>query len=131
MPESWDLKLLSPAWGHLNQSPIVRGEGLYVYDTAGARFMDFTSGIGVTATGILLVFDEIQSGFGRTGDFWAHTSSGVRPDILLMAKAIASAIAASISAAWSALISASSLLVRSVSSLTCATLSRSVASATG
>jgi 4-aminobutyrate aminotransferase-like enzyme len=40
--------------------------------------------------GILLVFDEIQSGFGRTGDFWAHTSSGVTPDILLIAKAIAS-----------------------------------------
>jgi len=40
--------------------------------------------------GVLLIFDEIQSGFGRTGDFWAHTSSGATPDILLMAKAIAS-----------------------------------------
>jgi 4-aminobutyrate aminotransferase len=44
-------KLLSPAWGHLNRSPIVRGEGVYVYDAAGTRFIDFTSGIGVTATG--------------------------------------------------------------------------------
>ncbi len=51
MPDSFEQKLLSPAWGHLNKSPIVRGEGVYVYDTAGKRFMDFTSGIGVTATG--------------------------------------------------------------------------------
>jgi 4-aminobutyrate aminotransferase len=39
---------------------------------------------------MLLIFDEIQSGFGRTGDFWAHSSSGVKPDILVLAKAIAS-----------------------------------------
>jgi 4-aminobutyrate aminotransferase len=43
--------LLSPAWGHLNTSPIVRGEGVYVFDSGGKRFLDFTSGIGVTATG--------------------------------------------------------------------------------
>jgi 4-aminobutyrate aminotransferase len=49
--------------------------------------------------GILLVFDEIQTGFGRTGDFWAHTSSGVTPDILLMAKAIASGMPLSAMAA--------------------------------
>jgi 4-aminobutyrate aminotransferase len=51
MQESWDRTLLSPAWGHLNTSPIVRGEGVYVFDTGGKRFLDFTSGIGVTATG--------------------------------------------------------------------------------
>ena len=44
-------ELLSPAWGHLNKSPIVRGEGVYVYDAGGTRYIDFTSGIGVTATG--------------------------------------------------------------------------------
>ena len=37
-----------------------------------------------------MILDEIQSGFGRTGEFWAHTSSEITPDILLMAKAIAS-----------------------------------------
>jgi 4-aminobutyrate aminotransferase len=51
MPGSPEQKLLSPVWGHLNSSPIVRGEGVYVYDAAGNRFIDFTSGIGVTATG--------------------------------------------------------------------------------
>lgn len=51
MSKSSEQKLLSPAWGHLNTSPIVRGEGVYVYDATGKRFIDFTSGIGVTATG--------------------------------------------------------------------------------
>lgn len=37
-------------------------------------------------TGALWVADEIQSGFGRTGTFWAFEPYGVSPDILLMAK---------------------------------------------
>lgn len=37
-------------------------------------------------TGTLLVFDEIQSGFGRTGPFWAFEHYGIVPDILLSAK---------------------------------------------
>jgi len=40
--------------------------------------------------GILLIFDEVQCGNGRTGDYWAHTPSGVVPDILISAKGIAS-----------------------------------------
>jgi acetylornithine/succinyldiaminopimelate/putrescine aminotransferase len=36
--------------------------------------------------GALLVFDEIQSGFGRTGKFWAFQHYDVVPDILLCAK---------------------------------------------
>jgi len=51
MSKTLDPKLLSPAWTHLNPSPIVRGEGTYVFDAEGKRFIDFTSGIGVTATG--------------------------------------------------------------------------------
>ncbi len=34
----------------------------------------------------ILIFDEIQCGVGRTGDVWAHTASGVTPDIMAIAK---------------------------------------------
>lgn len=40
--------------------------------------------------GILLVVDEVQSGFGRTGRMFHVEASGVRPDVLVMAKGIAS-----------------------------------------
>lgn len=36
--------------------------------------------------GIMLIIDEVQSGFCRTGDWFAIEQSGVKPDILLMAK---------------------------------------------
>ncbi|KAF7291967.1 Acetylornithine aminotransferase [Mycena indigotica] len=38
---------------------------------------------------ILLIIDEVQSGFGRTGRFFAIEESGVRPDILVIAKGLA------------------------------------------
>ena len=40
--------------------------------------------------GILLIADEIQSGMGRTGSWWAIEQMGVEPDIVLSAKGIAS-----------------------------------------
>lgn len=42
-----------------------------------------------TATGTLLILDEIQSGYGRTGRFFAHQHAGIRPDIITCAKGIA------------------------------------------
>jgi len=41
-------------------------------------------------TGALLVFDEVQSGIGRTGSMWAAETLGVSPDVVLFAKGIAS-----------------------------------------
>lgn len=40
-------------------------------------------------SGAVLILDEIQSGYGRSGKFFAHQYSGVRPDIITMAKGIA------------------------------------------
>ncbi|PSR33462.1 MAG: 4-aminobutyrate--2-oxoglutarate transaminase [Sulfobacillus benefaciens] len=41
---------------------------------------------------ILLIVDEVQTGFGRTGTFFATEQSGIRPDLLTMAKSIADGI---------------------------------------
>ena len=39
-----------------------------------------------TATGTMLILDEIQSGYGRSGKFFAHQHAGIRPDIITTAK---------------------------------------------
>jgi acetylornithine aminotransferase len=38
---------------------------------------------------VALIFDEIQSGYGRSGKFFAHQYAGIRPDIITIAKGIA------------------------------------------
>lgn len=44
------------------------------------------------ATGTVLVLDEIQSGIGRTGAWFAHQDEGVRPDVLTLAKGLAGGV---------------------------------------
>lgn len=65
----------------------VLGEGGYV--PANSAFM---SGLRERADrhGILLVIDEVQTGWGRTGRFWGHDHFGVTADILITAKGLAS-----------------------------------------
>ena len=67
----------------------VLGEGGYVVPPA-----DFLKGVRSICDqhGILLIADEVQSGFGRTGKWFAHEHFGVTPDIMVVAKGIASGL---------------------------------------
>lgn len=67
----------------------VLGEGGYVVPPPG-----FLKGLREIADehGILLVVDEIQSGFGRTGKWFAHEHFEVLPDIITVAKGLASGL---------------------------------------
>ncbi len=67
----------------------VLGEGGYVVPPA-----EFLRGLREICDeyGILLILDEVQSGFGRTGKFFALEHFGVVPDILVMAKGLASGL---------------------------------------
>ncbi|MWA01843.1 aminotransferase class III-fold pyridoxal phosphate-dependent enzyme [Actinomadura sp. LD22] len=53
--------------------------------------------------GILLVVDEVQTGYGRTGRFWGHQHAAIRPDVLITAKGLASGFPLSAIAAPAAL----------------------------
>lgn len=39
-----------------------------------------------TQNGVVLILDEVQSGYGRTGKFFAHQHAGIRPDLITVAK---------------------------------------------
>jgi len=65
----------------------VLGEGGYV--PAPGPFLAGLAGI-CAEHGILFVADEVQTGFGRTGKMFALEHSGVRPDVLVLAKGLGS-----------------------------------------
>ena len=65
----------------------IQGEGGYIVPPPG-----FLAGLRALCDrhGILLIFDEVQSGIGRTGKMFAWQHAGVRPDILTLAKGLGS-----------------------------------------
>jgi 4-aminobutyrate aminotransferase len=65
----------------------VLGEGGYIVPP-----VEWLRGLRERCTdhGIVLIFDEVQCGVGRTGAFWGAQTFGVAPDVLLFAKGIAS-----------------------------------------
>lgn len=65
----------------------IQGEGGYL--PAPAEFLQGLERI-CKKHGILLVADEVQSGMGRTGKWWAAQHSGIEPDLICVAKGIAS-----------------------------------------
>ncbi len=67
----------------------VQGEGGYY--PAPQRFMNRLGEL-CREHGILMIYDEIQTGFGRTGTWFASDHYDVKPDILLMGKAIANGL---------------------------------------
>jgi 4-aminobutyrate aminotransferase len=80
----------------------VLGEGGYI--PAGAGFLEGLRER-ADAHGILLIFDEVQTGVGRTGAFWGHEHTAARPDILITAKGLASGFPLSAIAAGEQLMS--------------------------
>jgi 4-aminobutyrate aminotransferase len=78
----------------------IQGEGGYIIPPA--RFLRRLREI-ADQHGILLVFDEVQCGMGRTGKMWASEHFGVVPDILVTAKGIASGMPLGITVARSEL----------------------------
>ncbi|PAU87586.1 aspartate aminotransferase family protein [Pseudomonas sp. WN033] len=77
-------------------------QGEYGYYPANTAFMQ---GLAERCQkhGILLICDEIQAGYGRTGKFWSHQHFAVQPDIVITAKGLASGFPLSAIAASEAL----------------------------
>ncbi|WP_020674604.1 aspartate aminotransferase family protein [Geopsychrobacter electrodiphilus] len=76
-PEDTAAMIIEPVQGEYGYYPVTRG---------------FLEGLRERCDrhGILLIFDEIQAGFGRSGKFWSHQHFSAKPDILITAKGLAS-----------------------------------------
>lgn len=68
---------------------VIQGEGgiRQVSEVFASRIQDLC-----TRHGLLLVIDEVQTGMGRTGRLWAHQHTGLKPDIMTVAKGLANGL---------------------------------------
>ena len=79
-----DLDLITPQAACVVVEPIQGDAGVRIPDVAWMKALRDRC----TAMGALLVFDEVQTGFGRTGKRFAFEHFGVAPDILVLGKAL-------------------------------------------
>lgn len=79
---------VTPETGAILLEPI-QGEG--GVRTAGTTYWQGVRKL-CDAHGILLIFDEVQCGMGRTGNLFAYEGIGVRPDIITLAKALGNGV---------------------------------------
>lgn len=79
-----DLALIDQATAAVIVEPIQGDAGVRVPDAAWMQALRQRC----TATGAMLIFDEVQTGLGRTGELFAFRHFGVQPDILVLGKAL-------------------------------------------
>ena len=79
-------KIVDPSMGAAIMMEPVQGEGGYVVPPV--EWLKYVREL-CDKHGIMLIFDEVQTGFGRTGNLYAWQTLGVEPDIFTSAKAIA------------------------------------------
>lgn len=89
--DGWAAQLRALATRHHDElaalivEPVLQGAGgMWVYDPACLRVMREVC----DEHGLLLVLDEIATGFGRTGQLWAADHAAVRPDVMCVGKAL-------------------------------------------
>ncbi len=89
--ETWAAGFRALAEGHAHElagiivEPLLQGAGgMFTYDAACLRVMREVA----DEHGLVLVFDEIATGFGRTGTFFASEAAGVAPDVMCVGKAL-------------------------------------------
>ena len=89
--EGWASQVRALAAAHAHElagivvEPLLQGAGgMHVYDVACLRVLREVA----DEHGLVLVFDEIATGFGRTGTFFAAEAAGVVPDVMCVGKAL-------------------------------------------
>ncbi|MCZ0900874.1 aminotransferase class III-fold pyridoxal phosphate-dependent enzyme, partial [Microcoleus sp. HI-ES] len=83
--DKWEFLLQQGGWAGIFSEPLVQGAG-------GMRMCrpEFLRAIAQMARqyNVLLIYDEVMTGFGRTGELFASVKSGTAPDIMCLSKGL-------------------------------------------